>query len=104
MTTINNSIMDNNTIKFLSKMEKVPAVWAFIKANPGISYELGEIKKFIYFRKGNHEFYVFINGEDSFAVRLVNGEVPPTGHILNKNQVKGMMALSLHNWDEVQLA
>lgn len=104
MTPINNTVMSNETLKFFSKMEKVPAVWAFIKANPGISYELGEIKKFIYFRKGKYEFYVFINGEDSFGVRLVNGEVPPTGHILNKNQIKGMMALSLHNWDEVQFA
>lgn len=105
MTTINNSIMDNNTLEFITKMEnKVPAVWAFMKANPSINYMLGKTKKFMYLRRGEYEFYVFVNGEDSFAIRLVGGEVPTTGHILGEEQVKGMISTPLTNWDEVQLA
>lgn len=105
MTTINNTIMSADTLDFISKMEhKVPAVWAFMKANPSINYMLGKTKKFMYLRRGEYEFYVFVNGEDSFAIRLVGGEIPTTGHILGEEQVKGIINTPLTNWDEVQLA
>lgn len=105
MTTINNTIMSADTIDFISKMEhKVPAVWNFMKAHPSINYKLEETKKFMYLRRREYEFYVFINGKDSFAIRLVNGEVPSTGHILGEDQIKGMIKTPLTNWDEIQLA